>query len=162
MERYLFDNPRQLPDPPAVDRIEIVATAGRRAEIEMLARRVKELFVVGDERGARARADAAGARAIVRAATVRTADIAIVFRNLETVAPLVEEVFEEYGIPVSIDWRARLIRAPILRALVGVLQLQASDWPYRQLLAVIANNFFRPLWLEWRDGSADRYGMGGA
>ncbi|HEY2761022.1 MAG TPA: UvrD-helicase domain-containing protein, partial [Pirellulales bacterium] len=145
LEQYLFDNPRELPDAPAVERIEIVSTAGQRAEIEILARRVKELLVVGDRDAA-----SGNGKVIKSTRAVRAAEIAIVVRSLEGTAPLVQEVFEEYGVPVSIDWRPRLAQAPILRALVGILQMQAGDWPYRQLLAVISNNFFQPKWPEWQ------------
>jgi len=136
IERNLFSNPRGTHPAPDACGVEIVEASGQRAEIEILARRIKELLVQGD------------GSPVNRA--VRPSEIAVVFRSLETIAALVEEVFAEYGIPFAIDCRKRLFRAPVLKALVEVLKLQAADWPFRRLLAILANNFFRPNWPEWR------------
>ncbi len=78
----------------------------------------------------------------------------MVFRSVESEASLVEEVFAEYGIPVAIDTPPRLNRSPLLQALIAVLRLQAADWPFRQLLAVVLNNYFQPDWPEWQAGNA--------
>src|SRR5262249_29628837 len=107
-------------------------------EIELIARRIKRLLVLGDS--------SSGDK------PVRPGEIAVVFRTLEPVAALVEEVLGEYGIPLAIDSVPRLQRSPVLQALVGLLRLQGADWPYRQLLAVLSNNYFRPNWPEWQDG----------
>ena len=65
-------------------------------------------------------------------------------------AALVQEVFDEFGIPAAVESHAKLNRSPLLQALVGVVRLAAEDWPYRQLLAVLSNNYFQPSWPEWR------------
>jgi len=138
LERYLFCNPREVKPVADTKRIEIIAAAGQKAEIEALARRIKKLLVLGDEEN--------GNR------PVHAGDIAMVFRSVEPLAPLVEEVFTENGIPAVIDAPTRLNRSPLLQALVAILRLQAADWPFRQLLAVVLNNYFRPDWTEWQEG----------
>src|SRR5262249_5824022 len=83
IERYLFSNPRSARMAANTRGIEIVQASGQRAEIEILARRIKNLLVLGDP-----------SRSIQ---LVRPGEIAIVFRSLETIAPLVEEIFTEHG-----------------------------------------------------------------
>jgi len=138
VERYLFANPRDVRPAQNTHGIEIIEASGQRAELENLARRIKELLVDGDKSRGNW--------------MVRPGEIAVVFRSLEAIAPLVEHVFEEYGIPFAIDCRRRLFRAPVLQALIDVMKLQAADWPFRRLLAVLTNNFLQPDWTEWRGG----------
>jgi ATP-dependent helicase/DNAse subunit B len=140
VEQYLFANPRDVGPPPAPVGIEIVPTAGATAEIEWLARRIKSLLVEGDPKGQ---------------APVLPADVLVVFRTLgrETTG-LVRQVFAEYGVPVALDNRPPLGSAPLARALAAWLQLDAEDWPYRQLLALLVHDGFRPEGPEWREGRA--------
>ncbi len=116
---------------------EVVATSGQLAEIEMLARRIKRLLVIGD--------DADGTK------KVNPQEIAIVFRSIESNAALVQEVFDEYGIPVAIEASAKLEQSPLLQAVVGLVRLAADDWPYRQFVAVLGNNYFQPKWQEYSE-----------
>ncbi len=138
LKRRLFSNPREVVACKDAAGVEIVAAAGQRAEIELLARRIKHLLLVGD--------------VALGGGPIPASEIVVAFRTLEPLAPLVEEVFDEYGIPAAIDCAPTLNRSPVLRSLVGLLRLQAADWPYRQLLAVLSNNFFQPDWPEWRGG----------
>jgi ATP-dependent helicase/nuclease subunit B len=140
LERNLFCNPREVKPAAETDRIEIIAAAGQKAEIEVIARRIKSLLKLGDEAN--------------QARKVHPGDAAVVFRSVEPLAPLVEEVFAEYGIPVAIDAPPRLNRSPLLQALLAILRLQAADWPFRQLLAVVLNNYFQPDWPQWQAGKA--------
>jgi ATP-dependent helicase/DNAse subunit B len=157
IERHVFENPKH--GQPAADTlgIEILSAAGQLAEIELLARRIKELLMFGyrteSKRAAPALA-AAPKMPITPATKVAPADIAVVFRTVDPLSALVEEVFTEYGIPLAIESPPLLGRSPALRALVGVLQLAANDWPFRQLLALLANNFFQPAWPDWQQGEA--------
>jgi ATP-dependent helicase/nuclease subunit B len=140
IEQNMFSNPRGARPAPDTRGLETIEASSQRAEIEILARRIKELLVHPDRS--------------LASLPVRPSEIAVVFRSLEGNAPLVEQIFAEYGIPSAIDCRKRLFRAPVLKALVEFLKLQASDWPFRQLLAVLANNFFQPSWPEWRSPHA--------
>src|SRR5262249_2091568 len=47
-----------------------------------------------------------------------------------------------------------LERSGILAALNGWLRLDLEDWPFRQVLTVLAHNYFQPSWPEWQAGRA--------
>ena len=138
LEQKLFANPGELS--PASDSagLEIVAAAGETSEIELLARRIKKLLTQGDGGNTR----------------IRPGEILVVFRSLSDVDDLVRSTFSEFGIPVAIGSIPALERAPIMSALVGWLRLDQQDWPFRQLLAVLVHNYFRPKWPEWQQGRA--------
>ncbi|HEV3138461.1 MAG TPA: UvrD-helicase domain-containing protein, partial [Pirellulales bacterium] len=135
VERSLFSNPRQAAPVADAVGIEIVEAAGAVHEIELLARRIKQLLTQGDIGSA--------------GASVRPGDILVVFRSLGDAGELVREVFGEYGIPVAVGTRLPLERAPILAALSAWLRLDVEGWPFRQLLGVLVHNYFRPAWTCW-------------
>ncbi|MBN2477276.1 MAG: PD-(D/E)XK nuclease family protein [Pirellulales bacterium] len=132
LERALFGSPRHRQ--PAVDMagVEILAAARQWGEIQCIGSRIKRLLVEGQ-----ARAD----------------EIAIVFRSPGEIGPLIDEVFGALGIPVALEQSPSLDRSPVLKALVRLLRLDVEDWPFRDLLAVLASNYFRPDWQQWKDGA---------
>jgi ATP-dependent helicase/DNAse subunit B len=137
VERELFKNPRHIAQSGDATGLKILAASGRVAEIEELARRIKRLLVEGD-------AEPGGKKPV----RVRPDDVAVIFRSLDEAAPLVREVFAKYGVPFALEAGRRLDQSPSLTALQGLLELDAEDWPFRQLLAVTGSNFFRPKWPE--------------
>jgi ATP-dependent helicase/nuclease subunit B len=139
IERELFRDPRSIKTRAAADGVEVLTASGQLGEIEQLARKIKRLLC-GDPASGSAR--------------VKPGDIAVVFRSTAQIAPLVREVFDEFGIPYSIDSGIALGRSPLLSALVAVLKLDLEDWPFRKLLELAANNYFRPAWSAWRRGDA--------
>src|SRR5690606_1088089 len=50
----------------------------------------------------------------------------------------IAETLASYGIPHWIDIVPPVGESPSIAALVSLLELQAGDWPYRQLLGVIS------------------------
>jgi ATP-dependent helicase/DNAse subunit B len=140
IERQLFRDPRSIKACQAADGLGILAASGQLGEIELLAGRIKRLLCGLDP--------ASGARA------VRPGDIAVVFRSTNQIAPLVREVFDEFGIPYVIDSAIPLVCSPLLSALVAFLKLDLEDWPFRQVLDVSSSNYFRPKWPAWRGGAA--------
>jgi ATP-dependent helicase/nuclease subunit B len=140
VERQLFRNPRELKPADDVAGVEIIAASGQLAELQSLGRRIKNLLITGDSTNADQK--------------IRPSDIAVVFRSLDGVSNLVQEVFDEYGIPIAIESGKKLQQSPALAALASVLRLQAEDWPFRPLLAVLSNNYFQPPWKEFRGGTA--------
>ncbi len=133
IERNLFKDPRRIEAAAAASGVEIIAAGGQLGELESVVREIKQLLVEGD----------AGT-------PVRPADIVVVFRSTADVAPLVEEVFSEFGIPASIEARLPVSRAPIYAALRSVLQLAADDWTFRGVLCVLGHNYAQPSWNEWQ------------
>jgi ATP-dependent helicase/DNAse subunit B len=80
IERQLFEPAPERADPgPAVRLLE---AGGERAEIELVAAEVISLLEDG----------------------LAAEEIAVVYRSLGRVAPLLGRVFEEYGIPIAIDY----------------------------------------------------------
>ena len=140
LEQNVFDNPRRISPPSECQAIEVIATAGQKTELQWIARQIKELLVLGDTSA--------------ELKSVRPGDIVVVFRRAAPVVALVSEVFSEYGIPAAIEGSVPLARSPLLQALLGMLRLQAGNWPFRQLLAVVSNNYFQPNWPEWQNGQA--------
>ena len=121
--------------------IEVIAAAQQIGEIREVARRVKHLLVRGarTEQWNREQGDQSHTEGPVPAA-----EIAVVFRSLSEVAPLVREVFAEYGVPISLETREPLGRSPLLKVLESLLRLAHEDWPYRRLLAIVTHTQFRP------------------
>jgi ATP-dependent helicase/DNAse subunit B len=139
IERQLFCDPRAIDRRDGGAGVNVIAAGGELAEIEAIARRIKGLLSEGGGAGQ---------------ARARPADIAVVFRSTAEAAPLVREVFAEFGIPFALDCRIGLDRVPALAALVSFLQLEFEDWPFRKLLDLLSNNYFQPAWPEWRNGRA--------
>jgi ATP-dependent helicase/DNAse subunit B len=140
VERQLFGDPRRIQPRDADDSLQILTAAGRVGEIELLARHIKRLLLDGDAGAGRT--------------SVRPEDIAIVFRSSDETAPLIREVFREYGLPAALDDRVKLSRSPLLGALLAVLKLDLEDWPFRRLLDLVWSNYFSPRWPQWRSGAA--------
>src|SRR5207248_2527350 len=104
-------------------------------EIEQIGRRIKRLLTEGDH-------------------PARPGEIAVVFRSVNDLAPLVREVFGELGIPSDIETSETLDETPLAAAVVAILWLAVEDWPFRQLLTVLGSSYLRPAWPEWQEGAA--------
>lgn len=140
IEQGLFGNPRHARAAQDTAGVEILAAARRLGEIELIGGRIKRLLCQGDPLSA--------------GRPVPPGQIALVFRSLEDAAGSVAEVFDALGIPAVLDAGQALQDSPALAALVGLLQLDARDWPFRSLLAVLGSSYFQPEWPEWQAGKA--------
>ena len=137
LEANLFQLPAHIPAIDVASGVEIAGASGQLNEIESLARSVKRLLL--GEAGSVA---------------VRPGEILVISRSLDGIGPLVREVFDRYGIPAAIDMHAPLAKAAGVSALAAWLRLAAEDWPFRQVLAMLSHNSFRPTWREWQGGKA--------
>lgn len=122
--RYIFGNPMHIPSPSpgamdSLDQLEIVEAAGAQDEIVQIARRVKSLLTRG---------------------AARPGEILVVFRSLTDAAPRIRETFTRHGIPFFLDSSPTVATAPVIKALLDLLQLELDDWPFRRLIAVLTNN----------------------
>ncbi|MCH7689066.1 MAG: exodeoxyribonuclease V subunit gamma, partial [Planctomycetes bacterium] len=131
---HLFDNPREITFSTQADGIEIIAATGRLGEVQAIAERVKRLLL----------------------SAVPAEEIVIAVRNLGDYADLFEEVFHSSGIPYWCEAGYRVSRAPIVKALFAVIQLEREDWPFSRLATVLRSNYFRPDWKESEHGTATR------
>lgn len=140
LEQELFKNPRHQQPAEYVTNVEILAAAGDRQEIELIAGRIKRLLVEGDPQRP--------------GYTIRPDDILVIFRSVAEVAPLISEVFREAGLPFALEHRTTLDRTPAMQRLLNFLQLQVEDWPFGKLLNVLHSNYFAPRGPQWQDPQA--------
>ncbi|MFM8285574.1 MAG: UvrD-helicase domain-containing protein, partial [Planctomycetaceae bacterium] len=109
--RALFGNSRQTGRTSDATGLEIVATAGQRAEVEWVALRVKQLLMQG----------------------VAPEEVVVAIRDLEEYRDLWKSVAQSAGLPVFIDSRPRLSDSPLVRDLLMWLAVEASDWEHDRL-----------------------------
>ncbi len=122
--------PNPLSPLPSPLSIEILAAARQLGEIEWIAAQIKRLLI--DQH-------------------VRPGEIAVVFRSIEPVGELLDEVFSRFGIPTAIESGETLDRCGTIRAMTTLLRLDLDDWPFDRLLAVLGSSYFQPEWSEWSD-----------
>lgn len=134
LQRELFASPRQTRPAPCTAGLEIHVAASDVNELEWIAREVKRLLVEGDASGG---------------GPVHPEQIAVVFRSLRGVAPLVRETFAATGLPLALEEGRPLHDSGLLTALAAVLRLVEEDWPFRQLLALVTSTYFHPGWPEF-------------
>ncbi len=134
LERRIFGHPRQTVQAADTRRIEILAAGRELGELELIAKRVKSLLIEGDPDNGRA---------------VTPGDVAVVYRSLDAVAPLVREAFERYGIPYYLEQAESVSATSLVSALLQLLRMHAEDWPHRTLLGVLNQSYFRPTFPDW-------------
>ncbi len=122
LERNLFRTLRDVEPPSAAavataERLHIVAASGVQAEIEEIARRVKQLLIAG----------------------ARPGDVVVAFRSTRDLADRIRQAFADFGVPLWLDAPRPLSAAPLVRNLQAALRLAADDWSYRRVLAVAGN-----------------------
>lgn len=139
LEKALFADPRHARRADDTSGLEILAAAWQLGEIEQIGARIKRLLTQGDPQ--------LGGR------PARPEEIAVVFRSPQDASSLVGEVFGALGIPFASEVGHPLDRSPALAALTALLRLDQDDWPFRQLLAVLASNYFQPEWPQWQEGN---------
>lgn len=67
---------------------------------------------------------------LVREEGCRFRDIALVARGFERYAPLVEEIFPRYGIPVFLDAMTDILQKPVFAVVTGALDVVARGYSY--------------------------------
>jgi ATP-dependent helicase/DNAse subunit B len=98
LERELFDARGEKVPPDGAVRLH--SAGGARAEVELAAASILDQLAAGTPAG----------------------EIAIVFRSPDRYASLVDQVFESYGIPFSLDRRVRFGNTPLGRGLLALLR----------------------------------------
>lgn len=148
---YLADAIFRHPKPGAsaaalagLDHIEIVEAAGAQDEIVQLARRIKEQLAFGEKKGTGpflgARDQALRLNSKMDQTPFSPSDIVVVFRSVNDVAPRIDEVFGQFGIPYAIETSHRITASPLFRTLVSLLRLDQEDWPFRRVVSTVTNN----------------------
>ncbi|MEX1142757.1 MAG: PD-(D/E)XK nuclease family protein [Thermoleophilaceae bacterium] len=113
LERGLFEDGAATADPG--DAVGVHLAGGRRAEVELCAAAVLDLLRDGTQAG----------------------DVAVVMRDPRAYASTVEQVFDAYGIPYSIDRALPLRHTGVGRGLLALLRCASGSGSADDLLAYL-------------------------
>ncbi|MFL6558140.1 MAG: 3'-5' exonuclease, partial [Bacillus sp. (in: firmicutes)] len=104
--------------------INICQAVNRRAEIEGIAREIRQL---------------------VRTKGYRYRDIALLIRNGGDYHEIVEPVFDDYQIPYFIDQKRTMLNHPLIEFIRSSLEVINSYWRYEPVFRVIKTELLYPL-----------------
>ena len=113
LERHLFEPPAVAGKADPGQAVRLLAAGGERAEVELIAAEVLDLLRGGVEPG----------------------EVAVVYRDPAAYGSVVEQVFDAYGIPFSIDRRVPLAHTTLGRALLALLRCATGRGTADDLLA---------------------------
>lgn len=130
----LFDNPRSIKPLRTADQIKVLAVAGQRNEVEVLASEVKQLLLQG----------------------ILPEEITVAFRSTQEYGDLIEETLTAAGIPYFLGLEQEFSRFPVVRAVFAFLQIEVDHWSFDSMMSILDSNYFCPDWPEYREGSAVR------
>jgi len=134
LSRRLFSNPREMKRSGDAAGIEVVAVAGTYREVLLLASRIKQLLLEG----------------------VPPDEIVVAVRDLDDYAGMIGDVFSTAGIPLACEAGIPLARLGPFKTLLNALVLEAEDWPFRRLMALLDSRLFQPAWPEFEGRAAAR------
>jgi ATP-dependent helicase/nuclease subunit B len=109
LEATFFEAPRAVEWKGAAPRITVRAEPRRRDEVESAAREILRL---------------------ARGEGVRYRHMAVVLRDLESYAELVEAVFADHGIPVFVDRRRPIPHHPLVELIRAAVEVLAWGWSH--------------------------------
>ena len=70
---------------------------------------------------------------LVRTGKYRFRDVAVAARNLEEYAPVIESVFERYGVPVYVSRRSDVLEKPVLSLIAAALDAVSGGYEYEDM-----------------------------
>jgi ATP-dependent helicase/nuclease subunit B len=137
LERTLFEPLATAPENPT-PAVRLHSAGGERAEVELAGARVLDLLREG----------------------VRPGDVAVVFRDPNRYASLVEQVFGAYGIPYSLDRSVKLPHTGLGRGLLALLRSAVLGGSAEDLLAWLRTpgRLEQPALADRLEGQARREG----
>ncbi|MBM4764194.1 helicase-exonuclease AddAB subunit AddB [Bacillus sp. B15-48] len=104
-------------------KIHIAEAANRRAEIEGVARKIRELAM---EKGYRYR------------------EIAILMRNENDYRDILETIFSDYGIPYFIEQKSTMLNHPVIELIRSSLETVLGNWRYEPVFRAIKTDLLFP------------------
>ncbi|QDT42013.1 ATP-dependent helicase/deoxyribonuclease subunit B [Gimesia alba] len=134
ISQSLFDNPRAIQPLPTAEQIKVLAVAGQRNEVDVLASEVKQLLLQG----------------------VLPEEITIAFRSTLEYGDLIEETLTAAGIPYFLGLEQEFSRFPVVRAIFAFLQIEIENWSFDSMMSILDSNYFSPDWPEYQEGAAVR------
>jgi len=134
VSQRLFDNPREIVPSTSAEQLKVLAVAGQRNELEVLAGEIKRLLREG----------------------VFPEEITLAFRSTLEYGDLIEETLTSAGIPYFLGQEQAFSRFPVVRAIFAFLQLEIENWSFDSLMSVLDSSYFSPQWPEYQGGAAVR------
>tara|TARA_R110002111_G_scaffold18931_2_gene46205 strand:+ start:14418 stop:17795 length:3378 start_codon:yes stop_codon:yes gene_type:complete len=134
ISQALFDNPREIKPLASADQIKVLAVAGQRNELEVIAVEVKQLLLQG----------------------VFPEEITVAFRSTLEYGSLIDETFTAAGIPYFLGLEQAFSKFPVVRAIFAFLQIEIEHWSFDSMMSILDSNYFSPDWPEYRGGTAVR------
>lgn len=101
--------------------LQIAEAANHRAEVEGIARDIIRLC---------------------RDKEYRWRDSAVLLRDPETYGPIIERVFEDYGIPFFSDRKRLAVHHPLAELLRSVLEIFQENWSYEPIFRCLKTDLF--------------------
>lgn len=130
----LFDNPREVKPLASAEQIKVLAVAGQRNELEVIAAEVKRLLLQG----------------------VLPEEISVAFRSTLEYGDLIEETFTAAGIPYFLGVEQDFSKFPVVRAIFAFLQIEIENWSFDSMMSILDSNYFSPDWPAYQEGKAVR------
>jgi ATP-dependent helicase/nuclease subunit B len=135
LERHLFASRRPLKHKiPAKDFVTIFAAHDRRDEVQRIAHWIKQTAV---------EAATEEKRAGRPSPTGGLNRIGVTFAQLDLYAPLVREIFADFGIPYHVSTGISLAQSPVVRATFEVLNLVRTNYHRTALLRLVNSPYVR-------------------
>ncbi|QDU49652.1 PD-(D/E)XK nuclease family protein [Gimesia panareensis] len=134
ISQQLFANPREIVPSPEAGQLKVIAVAGQRNELEVLAGEIKRLLREG----------------------VLPEDITLAFRSTLEYGDLIDETLTAAGIPCFLGQEQTFSRFSVVRAIFAFLQLEIENWSFDSLMSVLDSSYFTPHWPEYQGGQAVR------
>lgn len=106
--------------------VSCIEAPGPVGEARMVARRIKCLLLKGTP----------------------AEQVLVTLRDLGPSADLLQEVFEEYGLPLELEGIEPLTHNPAVAFLLRAVRLPDDDWPFAAVTALLRNTYFQPSWPE--------------
>ncbi|MDF1742395.1 MAG: PD-(D/E)XK nuclease family protein [Gimesia sp.] len=134
ISQALFDNPREIKPLGSAEQIKVLAVAGQRNELEVIAAEVKQLLLKG----------------------ILPEEITVAFRSTREYGDLINETFTAAGIPFFLGVEQEFSQFPVVRALFSFLQIEIENWSFDSMMSILDSNYFSPDWPEYQTGEAVR------
>jgi ATP-dependent helicase/nuclease subunit B len=105
--------------------IHIGQAVNRRAEIEGVAQKIKELVRINEQ--------------------YRYRDIALLMRNGQEYGEVLQTVFEDFDIPFFIDQKRTMLHHPLIELIRSTLEILHSNWRYEPVFRAVKTELLYPL-----------------
>ncbi|MED2943990.1 helicase-exonuclease AddAB subunit AddB [Bacillus swezeyi] len=122
LERYFDERPAKAYSG-KMEALCIMQAAGRRTEIEGIAREIHSL---------------------IRKDGFRLRDIAVIARNVEDYKDTIKEVFKDYEIPFFIDGKESMQNHPLIELIRSTLDIIKGNWRYEAVFRCVKTELLFP------------------